>query len=141
MLAKDITELIITELQNYSRKRRSPMEKNIVLEKSFEFALRIVKLYRYLVDEKKEYVLSKELLLAGTNIGRHVKEAVFAESRETFVTEFGVARRKSADTEYWLQLLLFDGLLNENEFESIDSDRIEVTKLINSIRTTAKNNG
>ena len=117
------------------------MENNVVLEKSFQFALRIVKLYRYLVDQKKEYVLSKELLVAGTNVGRHVKEAVFAESRETFVNEFGIARRKSADTEYWLQLLLFDGVLNENEFESIDADRIEVTKLINSIRTTAKNNG
>ena len=117
------------------------MENNVVLEKSFQFALRIVKLYRYLVDQKKEYVLSKELLVVGTNVGRHVKEAVFAESRETFVNEFGIARRKSADTEYWLQLLLFDGVLNENEFESIDADRIEVTKLINSIRTTAKNNG
>ena len=117
------------------------MENNIVLEKLFEFALRIVKLYRYLVDVKKEYVLSKELLLAGTNLGRHVKEAVFAESRETFVAEFGIARRKSANTEYWLQLLLFDGLLNEDEFKSIDADRIEVTKSINSIRTIAKNNG
>lgn len=117
------------------------MENNVVLEKSFQFALRIVKLYRYLVDQKKEYVLSKELLVAGTNVGRHVKEAVFAESRETFVNEFGIARRKSADTEYWLQLLLFDGVLNENEFESIDADRIEVIRLINSIRTTAKNNG
>ena len=116
------------------------MEKNIVLEKSFAFALRITKLYRYLIEHKKEFVLSKELLVAGTNIGKHVKEAVFAESREVFVAEFGTARRKSADTEYWLQLLLFDGVLSETEFESIDADRIEVTKLINSIRTTAKNN-
>ena len=68
------------------------MENNIVLEKSLAFALRIVKLYRYLTEEKKEYVLSKELLIAGTNIGRHVKEAVYAESREVFVNEFGVAR-------------------------------------------------
>jgi len=117
------------------------MERNVVLEKSFAFALRIVKLYRYLVDEKKEFVLSKELLVSGTNIGKHVKEAVFGENRETFVNEFGVARRKSADTEYWLQLLLHSGLLSMAEFESIDLDRIEVTKLINSIRTTAKKNG
>jgi four helix bundle protein len=117
------------------------MENNIVLEKSFAFALRIVKLYRYLVDEKKEYVLSKELLSAGTNIGRHVKEAVYAESREVFVNEFGVARRKSADIEYWLQLLMFGGVLSEKEYESVDADRVEVTKLINSIRTTTKQNG
>ena len=116
------------------------MEKNVVLEKSFAFALRIIKLYRHLINEKKEFVMSKELLVAGTNIGRHVKEAVFAESRDMFVSEFGVARRKSADTEYWLQLLLFDGLISEREFGSIDADRIEVTKLINSIRTTARDN-
>ena len=117
------------------------MENNVVLEKSFAFALRIAKLYRYLVDQKKEYVLSKELLVAGTNIGRHVKEAVYAESREVFIAEFGAARRKSADTEYWLQLLMFDGVLSQNEFESIDSDRIEVAKLINAIRSSARKNG
>ena len=116
------------------------MEKNIVLEKSFAFALRVVKLCRYLTNEKKEYILSKELLVAGTNIGRHVKDAVFAESREVFVSEFGVARRKSADTEYWLQLLLFDGVISEKEFGSIDADRVEVTKLINSIRSSAREN-
>ena len=116
------------------------MEKNIVLEKSFAFALRIVKLCRYLMEQKKEFVLSKELLISGTGVGKHVKGAVFAESREVFVNEFGVARRKSADTEYWLQLLLYDGLLDEREFGSIDADRVEVTKLINAIRGTARNN-
>jgi four helix bundle protein len=116
------------------------MKNNIVLEKSFAFALRIIGVYRYLVDQKKEFVLSKELLVAGTNIGKHVKEAVYAESRDVFMTEFGVARRKSADTEYWLHLLLRSGYLSEREFESIDADRVEVTKLINSIRTTTKGN-
>ena len=116
------------------------MEKNIVLEKSFAFALRILKLCRYLNEVKKEFVLSKELLLSGTGIGKHVKEAVFAESKDVFRSEFGVARRKSADTEYWLQLLQHDGLLSEREFESIDADRSEVTKLINKIRTTARKN-
>jgi four helix bundle protein len=116
------------------------MERNIVLEKSFAFALRIIKLHRYLVNEKKEYTLSKELLVAGTRIGKHVKEAVFAESRDVFINEFGAARRKSADTEYWLQLLLFDGLISDKEFDSVDADRVEVTKLINAIRSTAREN-
>ncbi len=70
------------------------MENNIVLEKSFAFALRIAKLYRHLVETKKEYVLSKKLLVAGTNIGRHVKEAVYAESRDVFVAEFGIREKK-----------------------------------------------
>lgn len=116
------------------------MEKNIVLEKSFAFALRILKLCRYLNDVKKEFVLSKELLVSGTGIGKHVKQAVFAESKDVFRAEFGVARRKSADTEYWLELLKHDGLLSEREFGSINADRVEVTKLINAIRGTAKKN-
>ena len=78
--------------------------------------------------------------MAGTKIGRHVKEAVFAESREVFINEFGIARRKSADTEYWLQLLTCGGFLTNREFDSIDADRVEVTKLINAIRGTSKKN-
>lgn len=116
------------------------MENNIVLEKSFAFALRIIKLCRYLNEVKKEFVLSKELLLSGTGIGKHVNGAVFAESREVFINEFGVARRKSADTEYWLRLLRHGDLLDQREFDSMDADRIEVTKLINKIRGTAKKN-
>ncbi|HKP69186.1 MAG TPA: four helix bundle protein [Pyrinomonadaceae bacterium] len=114
------------------------MEKNIVLEMSFAFALRIVKLCRYLMEVKKEFVLSKELMVSGTGVGKHVKSAVFAENRELFISEFGVARRKSEDTEYWLQLLRHDGLLSEKEFESIDGDRINLTKVINKIRGTAR---
>ena len=67
---------------------------NVVLDKSLAFALRIARLYRYLVDEKREFVRSKELLVAGTHIGKHVKEAV-AESRQVFINEFGAARRKA----------------------------------------------
>ncbi len=117
------------------------MENNIVLSKSLAFALRIVRLHRYLVDEKKEFVLSRELLVAGTNIGKHVKEAGSAESRQVFITEFGIARRKSSETEYWLQLLMTAGLISEKEFESVDADRIEIAKLINAIITTTRKNG
>ena len=81
------------------------MKENVVLDKSFAFALRIVRLYRYLVDEKREFILSKEVLVSGTHIGKHVKEAVGAESRQTFVNEFGIARRKASETGYWLDLL------------------------------------
>ncbi|HVF30160.1 MAG TPA: four helix bundle protein [Pyrinomonadaceae bacterium] len=79
-------------------------------------------------------------MIAGTNIGKHVNEASHAESKDIFVREFGVARRKSADTEYWLRLLLFDGVQSDKEFASIDEDRIELTKLINKIRSTARKN-
>jgi four helix bundle protein len=116
------------------------VENNVVLEKSLAFALRILKLYRYLVDEKKEFTLSRELLVAGTNIGKHVNEAVNAESKEIFVKGFDVARRKSADTMYWLMLLHFGGFISETEFGSMEADRIEVAKLINFIRARSRKN-
>ena len=116
------------------------MKNNIVLEKSFNFALRVVKLYRYLVDEKKEYTLSKELLVAGTHIGKHVKEGVNAESRDVFISEFGKARRKASEAEYWLQLIKHAELISEREFESIESDMVEVNKLITSIVSTSRIN-
>ena len=119
-----------------------PLAKNnVVLDKSFAFALRIARLYRYLVDEKKEFVLSKELLVAGTHIGKHVKEAVAAESRQIFIIEFGAARRKASETEYWLQLFHHADLLNATEFESIESDRVEIAKLISSIFLKSRQNG
>lgn len=116
------------------------MENNIVLNKSLAFALRIVRLYGHLVDVKKEFTLSRELLIAGTNIGKHVKEATSAESRQVFLSEFGIARRKSSETEYWLQLLLHAELVSEREYNSIDADRIEIAKLINAIITTTRKN-
>ena len=99
-----------------------------------------MKLYRYLVDEKKEYTLSKELLIAGTQIGKHVKEAVNAESRDVFVSEFGKARRKASETEYWLQLLEHAELISEKEFTSIEADRVEVIKLVTSIISKSRDN-
>ena len=116
------------------------MENNLVLDKSFAFAMRIVRLCKYLSEQKHEYILSKELLMAGTNIGKHVKEAVSAESRQVFISEFGVARRKASETEYWLQLLLHAELIRPNEFESIENDRQELIRLITSIFNTSKQN-
>ena len=114
------------------------MSKSIVLEKAFQFALRIVKLNRYLIEEKKKYVLSKELLTAGTHIGKHIKEAVNAESRQTFVQEMGIARRKASETEYWLELLFQADLLSEKQFDSNEKDREEIIKLLTSIVKTSK---
>lgn len=76
------------------------MSENVVREKSSAFALRIVRLYKYLCDEKNEYVLSKQVLLAGTYLGAHVKEAGHAESRVIFIKEMAIAFRKASETEY-----------------------------------------
>ena len=115
------------------------MSENIVLQKSLDFALRIVKLCRYLNEEKREYVLSKELLISGTNIGRHVHAATGAENRETFISEFGIARRRALETEYWLLVLYHGEILNEQEYHSIEADRLELVKIISSIHSTSRN--
>jgi len=116
------------------------MSKSIVLEKAINFALRIIKLNRYLVEEKKEYVLSKELLISGTHIGKHIQEAVNAESKQVFTSEMGIARRKTSETEYWLQLLFQADFLTEKAFNSIEGDRMEIFKLLTSIVKTSKEN-
>lgn len=114
------------------------MSDNPILTKSFAFALRIVKFSRYLADEHKEFTLSRELLSAGTNIGRHVKEAVSGESAEAFTTFMARALRRADETEYWLQLIEFAGLLKEREFESIEADRKELAKMLTAIVKTSK---
>ncbi len=110
-----------------------PDTDNPIVVKSLAFAMRIVRLHRYLVDEKREFTLSREVLFAGTNIGKHVKEAVYGENRERFALEMGVARRKAAETEYWLQLLVFGEYISEAEFNSLDEDRTELAKMLTSI--------
>lgn len=114
------------------------MNDNIVLQKSLDFALRVVKLCHYLNEEKREYVLSKELLISGTNIGKHVKAAVGAESRDTFISEFGIARRRALETEYWLLVLLHGEILNEQEYNSIEKDRLQLVKIISSIHSSSR---
>ncbi|MBK9152962.1 MAG: four helix bundle protein [Chloracidobacterium sp.] len=111
---------------------------NVVLEKSLDFALRIVKLCHYLNETKREYVLSKELLVSGTSIGKHVKAAVGAENRDVFVSEFGVARRRALETEYWLLVLFHGEILSETEYRSIEADRLELVKMISSIISSSR---
>ena len=111
---------------------------NVVLDKSLEFALRIVRLCHYLNEEKREFVLSKELLISGTNIGRHVKAAIGAENREIFISEFGIARRRALETEYWLLILFHGKILSDKEYESIESERLELVKIISSIHSSSR---
>ncbi len=109
------------------------MGENIILEKSYKFALRIVKLYHYLVEDKKEYVLSKALLTTGTNIGAHAKAAQEAETRQDFFHEMNMALKDASKTEYWLQLLRDSELLDEKQFNSIHMDCEELIRLAKAI--------
>ena len=115
-----------------------PLKKNIVKEKSFAFALRIIKLHRFLQDEKREYVLSKQLLRSGTAIGALVREAEQAESKADFIHKMAIALKEANETDYWIELLYQSETLEEKGFSSIKPDITEVIKLLTSIIKTSR---
>lgn len=114
------------------------MKENIIKSKSFAFALRIVKLYQYLTDEKKEYVLSKQLLRAGTAIGAMVREAEHAESKNDFIHKLSIGLKEANETEYWLELIHQSGYLDETSFESFNLEIKEILRLLISIIKSSK---
>jgi four helix bundle protein len=114
--------------------------KNILRDKSFQFAVRVYKLYKYLADEKKEFVLSKQLLRSGTSVGANIREAYNASSKLDFVHKFSIAQKEADETLYWLELLYEVTLLTQPEYDSIRADGTELLKMIrSSILTTKKN--
>src|SRR5262245_2179549 len=106
------------------------MTENIVLEKSYKFALRIVKLYKYLTEEKKECVMRKPRRSCATAIGERIKSAQEAESRAVFASEMGGALRNASATEFWLDLLHDGGFLDDREHDSTLTDCKEILKLL-----------
>ena len=113
-------------------------ENNVLKEKSFSFALRIVKCYQYLQTEKQEYILSKQLLRSGTSIGANIREAEQAQSRIDFIHKLSIALKETNETEYWLELLNQSNYLDKNLFNSIHADCRELLKLLISIIKTSK---
>jgi four helix bundle protein len=116
------------------------MKENVVKAKSFEFALRVVKLCEFLVGNKKEYVLSKQLLRSGTAIGALIREAEHAQSKADFIHKLSISLKEANETEYWLELLYKSGYLNESEYNSIISSSREILRLLTSIIKTSKEN-
>ena len=113
---------------------------NHLLDKSFLLALRIVKLYQYLTIEKKEYVLSKQVLRSGTNPGAMIHESLNSESGLDFIHKLSIALKETTETQYWLKLLFHSGYLSETEYNSILLDTTEVGKILtSSIKTKKKN--
>ena len=117
------------------------MKKNIILDKSFDFAVRIVNLNKYLVTEKKEFVLSKQLLRSGTAIGALVREAQQAESNADFVHKLSIALKEANETEYWLLLLNKTNYLAKQQYLSLHTDIEELLKLLVSIVKSSKKGG
>ena len=109
------------------------MKENVIKQKSFDFALRVVKLYQYLTTEKKEFVMAKQLLRCGTSIGANIREAEHAESKADFVHKLSIALKEANETEYWLDLLVHSGYIDPKAYQSIIIDCQEVLKILISI--------
>jgi four helix bundle protein len=114
------------------------MADNVIKTKSFNFALRIIKLFQFLNQEKKEFVLSKQLLRSGTSIGALVRESEQAESKKDFIHKLVIAQKEANETDYWLELLFQSDYLNETQFKSIKSDIVVINKILASIIITTK---
>lgn len=113
---------------------------NMIVDKSKAFAIRIIRLYQHLCSNKKEYVLSKQVLRSGTSIGANVKEAQRAQSKKDFIAKMSIASKEASETEYWLELLHDTDYIGDSEFTSIHADCIEIIKLLVSIVKTSQNN-
>lgn len=113
---------------------------NIVLDKSFQFAKRVVRLYKHLIAEANNRVLAIQVLKSGTSIGANVHEAVRSQSRNEFLAKMNIALKESYETEYWLKLLHETDYLQTSEFESIFSDCRDLTNIVAKIIITTKEN-
>ena len=111
---------------------------NIIEQKSFEFAKRIVNLSKYLVNEKKEFVLSRQITKSGTSIGANVAEAQNAQSNKDFISKITIALKETGETKYWLKLLHETDYITEKEYNSLFNDCEELYKMLSSIALTMK---
>jgi four helix bundle protein len=113
---------------------------NILLDKSISFAIRIVNCYNYLCNEKKEYVMSKQVFRSGTSIGANIHEAVQGQSRADFVSKLGIALKEASETSYWLVILYRTNHLEEKMYMSLKEDVDEIIRILISTIKTTKNN-
>ena len=112
------------------------MVESVILKKSKSFALRIIKLFKYLTEQKKEFVLSNQLLRCGTSIGANAKEGAYGQSKADLCARLFIAQKECAETEYWLELLYESNYINQNEFNSIYQDCQELMRLLVSSTKT-----
>ena len=117
------------------------MSNNIILNKTYDFAVAIVKLSQKLVSEKKEYVLSKQILRSGTSIGANTEEAIGGVSKKDFVHKLSIAYKEARETKYWLRILKDTGYINEEEFKNLFNNIEEILKILFAIIKKSKENG
>jgi len=116
------------------------MKENVVMDRSYAFALEIIQLYKHLISEEKEYVISKQLLRSGTAIGALIKEAEHGQSKNDFLSKMNIALKEANETEYWLMLLCDSGYIEKKIFDDMKAKIVEILKLLISIVKRTKNN-
>ena len=116
------------------------MTENISAQKSFDFAVRIVNLYKYLTEKHKEYVLSKQLLRSGTSIGANVSEAQRGQSKADFIAKMSIALKEANETAYWLKLLYKTDYLSQVQYDSLETDVNELISILTAICKTSSLN-
>lgn len=116
------------------------MKENIIQKKSFNFAIRVVKVYKHLKQNKNEFILSKQLLRSGTSIGANVEEAIGGQSKNDFSSKLSVAYKEARESSYWIKLLEKSKYLTRLESQSLLDDLTEILKIIGKIQTTIKLN-
>ena len=113
---------------------------NPLLEKSIQFASRIVKLYQYLLKEKHESIISKQIIRSGTSIGANANEAIYGVSKADFIAKLQISLKETAETEYWLRLLVMSEYITDAEGDSLINDCLEIKRILVATLNTAKQN-
>jgi len=113
---------------------------NPIITSSYAFALRIVRLYQYLVSTKKEYILAKQVLRSGTSIGANIYESQHAQSRKDFISKMSIGFKEAHETEYWLMLLKDAHYISNNQYEDLSKDLVVIMKLLTAIIKSSKSN-
>ena len=116
------------------------VKENILIDKSIDFAARMVKLCKFLEDTKKEHIISKQIIRSGTSIGANINEAQYGNSKADFVSKLHIALKETAETEYWLRLLSKSDYIDDKMFDSLCADCLELKKMLISSVNTAKAN-
>lgn len=116
------------------------MKENVIIEKSLLFASRVIKLNQYLMKQKHEGIISKQIIRSATSIGANINEANYGQSKADFIAKMHIALKETAETEYWIRLLVLSDYINETEGDSILKDCLEIKRLLISTLNTAKKN-
>ncbi len=129
-------EILIIFVKN-SRNMKSDKD-NIILVKSFQFAIRVVNLYKQMLSTRKEFIISKQLVRSGTSIGTNAKEGSRAQSKADFYSKMSIALKEASESEYWIELLGATGYLSEDESQSLLEDCRELIRILMAITASAK---